>query len=223
YLHDGFLADSGAHEVQVKLNGSAVAEALASVKTASPSRDKLEVVFHRDYSVDDGRYNNNGWLQELPDPITKIVWDNAVLISRKTASELGVKNSDVVEVKVGDRKVRGPIWIQPGMADYVLGLALGYGREWNCRIGYKVGFNAYALRTVEADGFATGATISKTGETYPISCTQNHWSMEGRPVIREANLSDYKEHPEFVERMNGEEPPGGARPMYPNPFDKAKE
>ena len=68
-------------------------------------------------------------------------------------------------------------------------------------------------------GLLTGATISKTGDTYPLSTTQNHWSMEGRPIIREANLTDYKEHPEFVKNMNQEEPEGGAKPMYPNPFD----
>src|SRR5437763_15985979 len=100
------------------------------------------------------------------------------------------------------------------MADYTIGLALGYGREWNCRIGYKVGFNAYTLRTSSAENFAAGATISRIGgETYPIACTQDHWSMEGRPIIREANLSQYREHPEFAATMNGEDPPGGKRSL----------
>src|SRR5262249_16546481 len=148
-------------------------------KAVAPSKDSLEVVFRRDYSVDDGRYSNNGWLQELPDPVTKYVWDNAVLISRKTASELGVKNLDVVKVTLNNRSVNGPIWIQPGMADYVIALPLGYGRQWEGRIGYKVGFNAYAIRTSDAENFAVGAKIEKTGERYPISSTQDHWSMEG--------------------------------------------
>jgi molybdopterin-containing oxidoreductase family iron-sulfur binding subunit len=216
FLYSGFLEGSAAKSAQVSVNGNASSSAAKSVAV---SKDNLEVVFYRDYKLDDGRYSNNGWLQELPDPVTKLVWDNTVLMSRKTAHELGVRNSDVVEVKIGGRSVRGPVWVQPGMADYVLGLALGYGREWNGRIGYKVGFNAYPLRTSDMAGFATGATLSKTGDTYPLSTTQNHWSMEGRPIIREANLSDYKEHPEFVEHMNGEAPPGGAKPMYPNPFE----
>jgi MoCo/4Fe-4S cofactor protein with predicted Tat translocation signal len=215
FLYNGFQENSAAKSV----SGQARTETPAIGKPAALSKDSLEVVFYRDYKVDDGRYSNNGWMQELPDPVTKLVWDNTVLMSRKTAQELGVKNSDVVEVKLGGRSVRGPVWVQPGMADYVLGLALGYGREWNGRIGYHVGFNAYELRTAENPGFATGATISKTGETYPLSTTQNHWSMEGRPIIREGNLSDYKEHPEFISNMNEEEPPGGAKPMYPNPFD----
>src|SRR5262249_35050030 len=138
-------------------------------KGGAPTKDSLEVIFYRDYSVDDGRYSNNGWLQELPDPIAKFVWDNAVLISRKTARELGVKNMDVVEVNLGGRSVRGPIWVQPGMADFVIGLALGYGREWNGRIGYKVGFNAYPLRAAAAQNVAVGATILPTGERYKIA------------------------------------------------------
>jgi MoCo/4Fe-4S cofactor protein with predicted Tat translocation signal len=216
FLYNGFLEGSTAKAARVSGKGNAASSAARAVAV---SKDNLEVIFYRDYKLDDGRYSNNGWLQELPDPVTKLVWDNTVLMSRKTARDLGVKNSDVVEVKVGGRSVRGPVWVQPGMADYVLGLALGYGREWNGRIGYQVGFNAYSLRTSDTAGFATGATLSKTSDTYPLSTTQNHWSMEGRPIIREANLSDYKEHPDFVEHMNGEPPPGGTKPMYPNPFD----
>jgi len=222
FLYNGFLEKSAAKPVSVRANAGAFAP--TGSKAAALSKDNLEVVFYRDYKLDDGRYSNNGWMQELPNPVTKLVWDNTVLMSRRTAHDLGVKNSDVVEVKVGGRSVHGPVWVQPGMADYVLGLALGYGREWNGRIGYKVGFNAYTLRTTDTDGFAVGATISKTGETYPLSTTQNHWSMEGRPIIREANLDDYKEHPDFVEKMNEEPPPGQAtpQPMYPNPFDTNK-
>lgn len=218
FLYQGYLAGSAPSPAYLTVDNKAVSNVQVA-KAAAPGKDSLEIVFYRDYSVDDGRYNNNGWLQEMPDPITKFVWDNAVLISRKTASELGVKNSDVVEVKLGGRTVKGPIWIQPGMADYVIALALGYGREWNCRVGYKVGFNAYTLRTASTGDIAVGATISKTSETYQIACTQDHWSMEGRTIIREANLDQYREHPDFVEVMNGEEPPGGDRPMYPNPFD----
>lgn len=215
FLYSGYLENSAAKAVSGRANGNGG----SAVKAVALSKDNLEVVFYRDYKLDDGRYSNNGWLQELPDPITKLVWDNTVLMSRKTARELGVKNSDVVEVKVGGRSVHGPVWVQPGMADFVIGLALGYGRTWNGRISYGVGFNAYTLRTTATQGFATGATISKTSETYPLATTQNHWSMEGRPIVREATLEEYKEHPEFVEAMNGEEPPGGDRPMYPNPFD----
>jgi molybdopterin-containing oxidoreductase family iron-sulfur binding subunit len=222
FLHDGFLADSAAKPVEVGLVERAVVEAASGIRVTAPTSNSLELVFHRDYSVDDGRYNNNGWLQEMPDPITKIVWDNVVLISRKTAKDLGVKNSDLVELKLGNRSVRGPIWVQPGLADNSLGLALGYGRSKTGRVGQKTGFNAYVLRSSGAENFAIGATLRALGETYPISCTQSHWSLEGRPIIREANLEQYRKEPGFAKNMKPEEPPGGARSLYPNPLDELK-
>ncbi len=221
FLHDGFLAGSAAKTVSANFNTVAAAQAVATVKASTPSKDSLEVVLHRDYSLDDGRYANNGWMQEFPDPITKITWDNAVLLSRKTATELGVKNSDVVEIALGDRKVKGAIWIQPGMADFSLGLALGYGRTKVGRVGIGTGFDAYPLFTVKNGYIATGATVRKTGETYPISCTQSHWSMEGRSIVREANLEQFKAHPNFATAMNAPEAPTEA-PIYPNPLDKEK-
>jgi molybdopterin-containing oxidoreductase family iron-sulfur binding subunit len=222
FLHDGFLADSAAKPLALKLNEGAVSQGLSGPGASVLSKENLEVVFHRDYRVDDGRYNNNGWLQELPDPVTKITWDNVVLVSRKTAQELGLKNNDKVEIKLGGRSVRGPIWVQPGLADYSLALALGYGRTRAGRVGQGTGFDFYPLRTTEAQQIAVGATLAKVGETYPISCTQHHWSMEGRPIIREANLEQYRHHPRFAKEMEKEELPVAA-PLYPNPFDQLKQ
>jgi molybdopterin-containing oxidoreductase family iron-sulfur binding subunit len=222
FLHDGFLANSAAKPVSVTFQLQTLTQALSGLKPTTLTKDNLEVVFHRDYSLDDGRYNNNGWLQEMPDPITKMVWDNAVLISRKTAEELGVKNGQVVEIKLQGRTVQGPIWVQPGQADHSLGLALGYGRTRTGRVGVKTGFNVYPLRGIGAEHIAVGATISRTGKTYTLACTQDHWSMEGRPIVREANLKQYQEHPNFAKRLQLAEPEG-AGPMYPNPFDKLKE
>jgi Fe-S-cluster-containing dehydrogenase component len=177
------------------------------------------VVFHRDYSVDDGRYSNNGWLQELPDPITKLTWDNAVLMSRATARARGLQNGDVVEIATSSGKVQGSVWVQPGMADFSLGLALGYGRERSGRVGRGAGFNAYLCRGSAAPYIASGATLSKTGQTYQVATTQDHWSMQGRPIIREATLQQYAKFPDFAARMNFEEPPG-ARPLYENPLEQ---
>jgi MoCo/4Fe-4S cofactor protein with predicted Tat translocation signal len=221
FLHDGFLQDSAAKPVAVTFKAASVSQSLGGIKVAAPSKDQLEVVFHRHYAMDDGRYNNNGWLQELPDPVTKLVWDNAVLVSRKTAADLGLKNSDVVEIQLAGRSVRCPVWVQPGMADYTLGLALGYGRTRTGRVGAGTGFNAYLLRTADHPNFAVGATIRTTGETYPLSCTQNHWSMEGRPIIREADLEQYRRKPRFAKDMEVEEAEV-VKPMYPNPFDELK-
>jgi molybdopterin-containing oxidoreductase family iron-sulfur binding subunit len=225
FLHDGFLAGTNAKQISATLNSVAVARAVAEAKSATPSKDNLEVVLHRDYSLDDGRYANNGWMQEFPDPITKITWDNAVLVSRTTARELGVENNDWVEITLNGRQVEGAIWTQPGMADFSLGIALGYGRTQVGRVGHAVGFNAYPLRTATSGYIATGATLRRTGEKYPISCTQSHWSMEGRAIVREANLGQFKEHPDFARKMNAPEPvkPDGTHygPMYPNPLDEA--
>jgi molybdopterin-containing oxidoreductase family iron-sulfur binding subunit len=221
YLHDGYHAGTAAKTVPVNLKLAAVTEEAAKLSVNVPGKDSLEVIFHRDYSLDDGRYNNNGWLQEMPDPITKMTWDNAVVVSRKTAADLGLNNSDLVEVSLGNRTVRGPIWVQPGQADNTIGLALGYGREKSGRVGQKTGFNVYPLRTTAAENIAFGARLTAAGGTYPISCTQDHWSLEGRPIVREANLEQYRAHPDFARKMNAEEPPLNES-LYPNPLDKAK-
>ena len=221
FLHDGFLPGTAAKATEAKLNDAVVTSAAAAAKNNVAGKDNLEIVLHRDYCLDDGRYANNGWLQELPDPITKMVWDNGLLMSRKTAQELGLQNFDVVEVKLGERAVKAPVWVQPGMADYSLGLALGYGRTRTGRVGMNAGFDAYPLLAAGAGFIAVGATLRKTGETYELATTQSHWSMEGRGIVREANLEQFVKHPEFAEAMNAEEAPSEA-PIYPNPFSDPK-
>ncbi|HEY5042568.1 MAG TPA: TAT-variant-translocated molybdopterin oxidoreductase, partial [Verrucomicrobiae bacterium] len=191
FLFNGFSPDAP-KEVSASLQAL-----LPSINSIAPSASSLEVIFFRDAKVDDGRYANNGWMQELPDPVTKMTWDNAVLISRKTARELGVANGDIVEISLNGKKVSGPIWTQPGMADYSLGLALGYGREKAGRVGTGVGFNAYKI--FSGKYIETGATIKKTGATYTLACTQHHWSMEGRPAVREANLVEFLKEPDFAQ------------------------
>ncbi len=214
FLFNGFLADSAPKPVIGRFSAK-----IPPIKDLAPATGNLDVIFHRDAKMDDGRYANNGWMQELPDPVTKMTWDNAVLVSRKTARELDVQNGDVVEITLNGRRVRGPIWTQPGMADYSLGLALGYGREGAGRVGAGVGFNAYKI--FSGKYIETGATVHKTGETRLIACTQNHWSMEGRPAVREANLEEFSKDPNFAKQMHEKEPPVVA-PLYPNPLDEAK-
>src|SRR5208282_4117883 len=214
-LFNGFLAYSEVSPVNPPFHNQGLSLPAASV----PSAANLEVIFFRDAKMDDGRYANNGWMQELPDPVTKMTWDNAVLISRKTARELGVQNGDLVEITLNGRQVTGPIWTQPGMADYSLGLALGYGHERAGRVGSGVGFNAYNI--FSGKYIETGATLRRTGETHSFACTQDHWSMEGRPAVREANLDEFSKNPVFAKEMQEKEPPVVA-PLYPNPLDEAK-
>ena len=134
---------------KVDLNPNALPELL---KTAGPlsgpvTPSSIEVVFPADYKVYDGRYANNAWLQELPDPITKLTWDNAVLFSKSTAKALQVDDGDIVEISVEERKLQAPVMIAPGHADYSLSLSLGYGRWEVGNVGRGTGFNANLLRT----------------------------------------------------------------------------
>jgi molybdopterin-containing oxidoreductase family iron-sulfur binding subunit len=236
FLHDGFLANSAAKPASVTLDWKAVAAAVSAAKPLpAPAPDKLEVVFHRSYAVDDGRFANNGWLMETPDPITKLTWDNAVLISPATAQALGLPPQRarqgrfinlVVEVELGGRKISGAIWVQPGLADNVLALSLGYGREKAGRVsrgtdGKTIGYDAYKLRTTAALHIAAGAKLSRTGGTLLLGNTQEHGAMEGRPIVREGNVEQYRQKPRFALGMDMEKPPVHDT-LYPNPLDELK-
>ncbi|MDB6067757.1 MAG: ttrB [Pedosphaera sp.] len=233
FLHDGFLDGSAAKPVDVSFNPAVVSAALSKqtfAPVALPSKDKLELVFHRDYSVDDGRFNNNGWMQELPDPITKLTWENVFLMSLKTARDLGVYvenrennriGSPLATIEVNGRSVEGPVWVQPGMADNTVALGLGYGRKATGRVGRNSGYDAYKIRTVSNAHVAVGAKLTNTGKKHDLSITQDHGAMEGRPIIREATLAEYRQRPDFAKAFDMEKPPL-TNPLYPNPFDEVK-
>jgi MoCo/4Fe-4S cofactor protein with predicted Tat translocation signal len=203
-LHDGLLAGSELPEVTPSLAGQPLAELARSStgdarpSTLDPRTGGLEIVFLPSPSLHDGRYANDGWLQELPDPITKLTWDNPALVSAKTAETLGVTiegrpgavSGDMVRLDYAGRSLELPVWILPGMADGVVALTLGYGRQNAGRVGSGVGFNAFAIRTSQAPGVDVGARLTKLGRKYPLSATQDHGSMEGRPIVRESTLSE---------------------------------
>ncbi|HOW67063.1 MAG TPA: TAT-variant-translocated molybdopterin oxidoreductase [Candidatus Paceibacterota bacterium] len=225
YLHDGFLKKSESPVIDAPFQTVAMGDLLSRLLADSGGSGKaggVEVVFCRDYRLDDGRYNNNGWLQEMPDPITKLTWENAILLSRTTAASNGLRNFDLIEVELAGRKIEGPVWIQAGMADGTLGLALGYGRQVTGRVGTNSGYNAYQLRTRNQPFLAVDAKIRKTGSladaSYRIGCTQNHGAMEGRPIIREANLKQFRQQPDFARnRMGLEAHAPNAGPIYAHP------
>ena len=152
----------------------------------------LEIVFLPSPSLHDGRFANDGWLQELPDPLTKLTWDNPALVSPKTAETLGLANEDVVRLDYAGRSLELPVWILPGMADGVVALTLGYGRSHAGRIGSGVGFDTFTVRSSKAPGFDSGVKLTKLGRTYPLSATQDHGSMEGRPLVRESTLTELR-------------------------------
>ncbi len=191
-LHDGLLPGSELPEVAPDLAAKSIAALAAPNGGAGASPGGLEIVFLPSPSLHDGRFANDGWLQELPDPITKLTWDNPALVSPKTAETVSAASGDVVRVDYAGRSIELPVWILPGMADGVVALTLGYGRQHAGRIGSGVGFDTFTVRASRAPGFDSGATLSKRGGTYPLSATQNHGSMEGRPLVRESTLAELR-------------------------------
>ena len=202
-LHDGVVAGTALPPVAVTLQGNLGATARESDAAAA---GELELVFRPDASVYDGRFANNGWLQELPRPLTRLTWDNAALVSPVTAKRLGLQSEDLVVLNVGGRRVRAPLWVLPGHADDSLTVHLGYGRERVGRVGRRAGFNAYAVRHSASRWITPGARIEATGKRYPLAATQDHGSMEGRPLALHATLSHYLQHPDFAREM-AETPP----------------
>ncbi len=191
FLHNGLLAGSALPVAKTVLNWAVIAAAAAVVKApaARLSAEHLELVLDRDAKLDDGRYANNGWLQELPDPVSKLTWDNAAVFSPTTARALGVATGDVVRLELAGRSLEIVALVLPGHADYSVFAALGYGREKAGRVGRSVGSNAYTLRTTASPDVALGLKVSKTGKTYPLACTQDHFRMDGRDLIREEPLT----------------------------------
>ncbi len=172
----------------------------------------LEVTFAPCPKMVDGRHANNTWLQEMPDPVTKLVWDNAAILSPATAQTLGVSSKDVLKISVGDRSITAAAWIVPGQADGSIALTLGWGRKKAGRIGNDRGFDVYPLRTLEALGFAVGAQATKTGDdAYFFAQTQEHNSTEHRPIAMETTLADYRQSPNFAEL---DSPPPRALPLW---------
>ncbi len=220
FLHDGFLADSAAQSVALAFNGGAAGTFVAD-KSAFPAlaEDAYEVVFTGCAKVDDGRFNNNGWLQEIPDPITKITWDNAAMISPATAKKLGVEDNDIIEITVEKRSLKVAVIKAPGHADGSISIALGYGRTVVGRVGKGTGFDAYPLRTTAQLYFVTGATAKATGDSYPLALTQEHWALEGRggDLTREATLNEYKADPDFAKTMGMDAHIPANVSLYTNP------
>jgi MoCo/4Fe-4S cofactor protein with predicted Tat translocation signal len=197
-LHDGLLAGSAVPPVAAQL-GAVPAEALAQL--ARPAAPGLELVLRASPAVHDGRFANVGWLQELPDAVTKITWGNAALLSPKTAKDLHLENEDGVRLKSGNAEVELPVWIVPGQAEDTVVVHLGYGRRAAGRAGTGVGADVYPLRTSAAPGFAGGARLEPSGNRHRIAQTQDHGTMEGRPVVREASLGKWRHEPHFAAEM----------------------
>ncbi|MBI2504090.1 MAG: TAT-variant-translocated molybdopterin oxidoreductase [Candidatus Latescibacteria bacterium] len=193
-LHDGLLAGTASQPLPVILNKPLLIPAQAR----GPQPQGLELALRLDANLWDGRHANNGWLQELPRPLTRLMWDNAVLLSPATASRQGLNSQQLVDLEVQGRRLQVPVWILPGQAEDTLTLHLGYGRTQAGRVGNGVGFNAYALRTSDAPWHSAGLKVNKTFSTYALACVQDHHSMEGRHLVRSASLEEFRHNPHFA-------------------------
>jgi molybdopterin-containing oxidoreductase family iron-sulfur binding subunit len=229
WLHDGVVPNTAFRSRTLLATAAALPP-----PSANGSSSDLEIAFRNDPSVLDGRFANNAWLQELPRPITKLAWDNAVLASPSTASRLGVSVrpsaqggehgqvvADVVELRYRGRSVRGPLFVVPGHADESVTVHLGYGRVRGGRVAGGVGFDAYSIRTSDGLSGGGGLQISRTGDRSSIACTQFHHVMEGRGLVRAVTLEELVRAPDSIHEGFAEPPK--TLTLHPNyPYDGYK-
>jgi len=214
-LHDGWI------------EGTTFAPKSFNLKSAafpSPTvgdEKSIEINFRRDPCIHDGRFSNNGWLQELPKPMSKMTWDNPVLIGPAMAARMGLKTEDLVTLELNGKKITAPIWIQAGHPDNSITVFLGYGRRRAGRAGTGAGFDMYPLRSGATPWFTTGVSITKAGGTYKLASTQGYQTMDTpvgeRPQVRSASIEEYRKEPGFAK---GEEPPAELTLYKPYPYEK---
>jgi MoCo/4Fe-4S cofactor protein with predicted Tat translocation signal len=220
-LNNGFVANTAFSPLSVALKFNPASLPPANI----PAEDELEFIFRPDPSIYDGRFANNGWLQELPKPVSKLTWDNAAMVSPNTSQKLSLVHKvsftggehgnlkcSLVDIHLSESKVTAAAWLMPGQADNVVVLPLGYGRSRAGYTGTNKGFNAYAVRASNALWTATGGKITPTGREYPLACTQYHHNMEGRKILSEGTLAEYRQNPSFAQE--GENQPPKSDSLY---------
>lgn len=188
---------AGSYTFSRELNSVVQTIITESNNLAKAGENAVELHIYQNVSIGDGKSANNPWLQELPDPVSKVTWDNYAAIGPKYAEKLGIAELDLVEIKTGKYSITLPVLIQPGQANGTISVALGYGRVKAGQAGSEVGKNAYPfLRFVNATfQTATSASISKAAGTYELAQTQTHHSIEGRNIVRETTLKNYLQDP----------------------------
>jgi MoCo/4Fe-4S cofactor protein with predicted Tat translocation signal len=223
-LHDGLMAGTALPAISVAPRGDLASQ--AGAQTAHDA-NALEVVFRPDPAIGDGEFSNNSWLQELPKPITRLTWDNAVMISPGTAQQLGLTSGDYVTLRLSGRQIQAGVFMVPGHADNSVTLHLGYGRSRGGSVGTGPGFNAYLLRTSWGASIASGLQIEKTGKSYYFASTQQQYTidMDGhqveeegaaafrRDLVRIATFEEFQKNPSFAK--NAEEESTKDLTIYP--------
>ena len=202
-LHDGYLNTPNISS-NTSFKSNVVTQAINMIDKDSNSGPELQLYIKP--SIGSGLYSNNPWLQELPDTISKVTWDNYLTISPQHADRLGLKNwhvsngaldGDIVKISTGDKSMEVPIYIQPGQANNVLGLAFGYGRIEAGKVGSNVGVNAFEFYTNFKNTQIKNISIEKLSSRPPheFACTQNSHTMMGRNIVKEATFSEYMTNP----------------------------
>jgi len=214
-LHDGWIEGTAFSVKAVTLKSANFPE--------SPIGDgkSIEINFRRDPCVYDGCFSNNGWLQELPKPMSKMTWDNPVLIGTAMADRMGLRTEDLIMLELNGKKVTAPIWVQAGHPDNSITAFLGYGRKRAGRAGTGAGFDMYPLRSSATPWFTTGVNITKAGGTYKLATTQGYQTMDtpvgARPQVRTASAEEYRKDPRFAKE---DEPPAELTLYQPYPYEK---
>jgi molybdopterin-containing oxidoreductase family iron-sulfur binding subunit len=228
-LHDGLYKNTIIKKEQVRPSSKTSTTQLNNFIKLDDN--KFEIVFNASSSVYDGRFANNGWLQEIPKPVTSLTWDNAALISIKVAKKLNIKNGQMIEIKIDNKSIKLPAWITPGQNQKSISLELGYGREFEGRLGNGVGFNVYPLRMSSNPSYSLNASISVLDETYPLASTQDHHGLEedqyAAPgfdklsnnevqsripeLVKQSTLDYYKDNPDWVQKKVEEHKPDKKR------------
>ncbi len=214
-LHDGFItgtaSDAGGRMSDAgRASGASAAASAIPQPTSDIRSGGLEIIFRPDPTIWDGRFANNGWLQELPKPITKITWDPAAWMSPRLAERQRIDDGDLIELRYRGNTAKLPVAIVPGHPDNAVTVFFGYGRQHTGRVGAPAtdvarDFDVFRLRTSDALWFGSGLEISKAGR-YVLARTQEHHLMEGRSPVRAGTIAEYRSKPEFVGEM-GETPP----------------
>ncbi|HLZ09483.1 MAG TPA: 4Fe-4S dicluster domain-containing protein, partial [Chloroflexota bacterium] len=191
-LNDGVVPATTLPPKSVTLQPAAAAASPAGAASG------LEIIFRPDPTIDDGRFANNGWLQELPKPLTQLTWDNVAYFSAATAERLGVSSGDVVDLRYKSNSVQAPAWIMAGHPDEAVTVHLGYGRALAGQLGSGIGYNSYRLRTSGAPWFDDGLDVQKTTDKVVLATTQGTQDMEGRDIVLAGTLEEYRQDQHFL-------------------------
>ena len=209
-LQIGVFETLNSTSVELKYTDNGLAGSVSQIK---PAADGWEIELYESVALSNGNAANNPWLQELPDPIAKVSWDNFAAVPVKWAEENGIQNESVITVN----GIELPVVVQPGQAAGTISVAVGYGRQIAGKVGDGVGKNMFPISVIENGAkklWLTGAAVEITAKTYHLANSQTHHSMEGRPIVRETNFDEWKINPAAGNQLK-EEHEKHAVTLYP--------